>query len=303
MKIESLKNTKNIKKNFFNWKDPFLLEDQLETDEKIIRNTAKNFSIEKLLPRIKSPESFNEKNLNFMQEIGELGLLGAQLKGYGCAGASQVAYGLIAREVESIDSGLRSALSVQSSLVMQPIYDFGNEEQKQRWIPELAKGKLIGCFGLTEPNHGSDPSSMQTKAKKTKGGVLLSGSKNWITNSPIADLLIVWAKNENSEIKGYVIERKSSKGLSTPEIKDKLAFNFSTTGMIFMDEVFVPTENILPNTSGLKSVLNCLSSARYGIAWGTLGAAEYCWHAARNYVLERKQFGKPLASNQLIQKK
>ena len=303
MKIESLKNTKNIKKNFFNWKDPFLLEDQLETDEKIIRNTAKNFSIEKLLPRIKSPESFNEKNLNFMQEIGELGLLGAQLKGYGCAGASQVAYGLIAREVESIDSGLRSALSVQSSLVMQPIYDFGNEEQKQRWIPELAKGKLIGCFGLTEPNHGSDPSSMQTKAKKTKGGVLLSGSKNWITNSPIADLLIVWAKNENSEIKGYVIERKSSKGLSTPEIKDKLAFNFSTTGMIFMDEVFVPTENILPNTSGLKSVLNCLSSARYGIAWGTLGAAEYCWHSARNYVLERKQFGKPLASNQLIQKK
>ncbi len=303
MKIESLKNTKNIKKKFFNWKDPFLLEDQLETDEKIIRNTAKNFSIEKLLPRIKSPESFNEKNLNFMQEIGELGLLGAQLKGYGCAGASQVAYGLIAREVESIDSGLRSALSVQSSLVMQPIYDFGNEEQKQRWIPELAKGKLIGCFGLTEPNHGSDPSSMQTKAKKTKGGVLLSGSKNWITNSPIADLLIVWAKNENSEIKGYVIERKSSKGLSTPEIKDKLAFNFSTTGMIFMDEVFVPTENILPNTSGLKSVLNCLSSARYGIAWGTLGAAEYCWHSARNYVLERKQFGKPLASNQLIQKK
>ena len=303
MKIENLKKTKNIKKKFFNWKDPFLLEDQLETDEKIIRNTAKNFSIEKLLPRIKSPESFNEKNLNFMQEIGELGLLGAQLKGYGCAGASQVAYGLIAREVESIDSGLRSALSVQSSLVMQPIYDFGNEEQKQRWIPELAKGKLIGCFGLTEPNHGSDPSSMQTKAKKTKGGVLLSGSKNWITNSPIADLLIVWAKNENSEIKGYVIERKSSKGLSTPEIKDKLAFNFSTTGMIFMDEVFVPTENILPNTSGLKSVLNCLSSARYGIAWGTLGAAEYCWHSARNYVLERKQFGKPLASNQLIQKK
>ncbi len=288
----------------FNFEDPFLLEEQLTEEEILIRDTAKVFAKKELEPNIVEANRNELYDINLFKKLGEVGLLGAQIKGYGCSGVSSISYGLIAKEIEKIDSAYRSCISVQSSLVMQPIYDYGDENQKQKWLPELAKGNLIGCFGLTEPDHGSDPSSMITKAKKVNGGYSLSGAKNWISNSPIADLFLIWAKDEEGIIKGFLIERKSSKnGLETPKIDGKFALRASPTGMVLMDEVFVPDENVLKDANGLKAPMACLNSARYGIAWGVLGAAEFCWLAAREYVLERNQFGKPLASNQLIQKK
>jgi glutaryl-CoA dehydrogenase len=236
-----------------------------------------------------------------MNEMGALGLLGSTIHGYGCAGVNYVSYGLIAREVERVDSGYRSAMSVQSSLVMYPIYDFGSEAQRQKYLPKLASGEWVGCFGLTEPDHGSDPSSMVTRARKVDGGFVLKGAKMWITNSPIADVFVVWAKLDDI-IRGFILE-KGMKGLSATKIEGKFSLRASVTGEIVMDDVFVPEENILPKVSGLKGPFSCLNNARYGIAWGALGAAEFCWHAARNYTLERKQFGRPLAANQLIQKK
>jgi glutaryl-CoA dehydrogenase len=304
--MKNYKETNKIKNisTKFNYKDPFLLEEQLTEEEILIRNTAKNFAEKELLPKIVEANRKEIFDKNLFKKLGAIGLLGAQIKGYGCSGASSVSYGLIAKEIERIDSAYRSCFSVQSSLVMQPIYDYGSESQKKKWLPELAKGNLIGCFGLTEPDHGSDPSSMLTKAKKVKGGYLLSGAKNWISNSPIADLFLIWAKNENNIIKGFLIEKNSStKGLETPKIEGKFSLRASPTGMILMDEVFVADDNVLKYADGLKAPMTCLSSARYGIAWGVLGAAEFCWLASREYVLNRKQFGKPLASNQLIQKK
>ena len=294
---------KNISSKF-NFEDPFLLEEQLTEEEILIRDTAKVFAKKELEPNIVEANRNELYDINLFKKLGEVGLLGAQIKGYGCSGVSSISYGLIAKEIEKIDSAYRSCISVQSSLVMQPIYDYGDENQKRKWLPELAKGNLIGCFGLTEPDHGSDPSSMITKAKKVNGGYSLSGAKNWISNSPIADLFLIWAKDEEGIIKGFLIERKSSKsGLETPKINGKFALRASPTGMVLMDEVFVPDENVLKDAKGLKAPMACLNSARYGIAWGVLGAAEFCWLAAREYVLERNQFGKPLASNQLIQKK
>ena len=286
--MKNYKETNKIKNiyNNFDYKDPFLLEEQLTEEEILIRNTARNFAQKELFPKIIEANRKEIYDKNLFKKMGKIGLLGAQIKGYGCSGASAVSYGLIAKEIERIDSAYRSCFSVQSSLVMQPIYDYGSEDQKNRWLPELANGNLVGCFGLTEPDHGSDPSSMSTKAKKVKGGFLLSGSKSWISNSPIANLLLIWGKDENDVIKGFVIEKNSlTKGLKTPKINGKFSLRASPTGMIFMDEVFVAEENVLKH------------------AWGVLGAAEFCWLASRDYVLERKQFGKPLASNQLIQKK
>ncbi len=304
-----MKNLKKISNNInsfsnFNHEDPFLIEEQYSEEEKLVRDTAKQFAKNKLFPTILEANRNETFNKDLIKEFGNLGLLGPQIKGYGCAGVSSVAYGLIAKEIERVDSAYRSCLSVQSSLVMQPIFDFGSEEQKKRWLPELANGNIIGCFGLTEPDHGSDPASMNTKAKKVKGGYLLKGAKNWISNSPIADLLLIWGKDENNIIKGFIIERNiTKKGLDTPKIEGKFALRASPTGMILMDDVFVPEENVLENANGLRAPMSCLSSARYGISWGVLGAAEFCWFAARDYVLQRKQFGKPLASNQLVQKK
>ncbi len=293
----------NLSSNF-NYKDPFLLDEQLTEEEILIRDTTRNFAQSKLQPQILKANRNEEYDSELFKKLGEIGLLGAQLTGYGCSGVSSISYGLIAKEIERVDSAYRSCFSVQSSLVMQPIYDYGDEAQKQKWLPELAKGNLIGCFGLTEPDHGSDPSSMTTKAKKVSGGYKVSGSKTWISNSPIADLLLIWAKDEDNIIKGFLIERKTTiKGLETPKLNGKFALRASPTGMIQIDEVFVPNENVLKYAKGLKAPMACLSSARYGISWGVLGAAEFCWLAARNYVLERNQFGKPLAANQLIQKK
>jgi len=242
-----------------------------------------------------------EFDRNIMREMGQLGILGPTIKGYGCSGVSSVAYGLIAREIERVDSGYRSAMSVQSSLVMYPIYAYGTEQQRTKYLPQLAIGEMVGCFGLTEPNHGSDPGSMETRAKKNGNQWILNGSKTWITNSPIADVLVVWAKDENNIIRGFILER-GMKGLSTPKIEGKFSLRASVTGMIVMEDVHVPEENLLPNVTGLKGPFGCLNNARYGIAWGALGAAEFCFHTARNYTLERKQFGRPLASNQVIQK-
>ena len=304
--MKSLKNHNNIEKIYskFNFKDPFLLEEQLSQDEILIRNTARSFAQKELFPKILEANRNEIYDNNLFKKLGQIGLLGAQIQGYGCSGVSSVSYGLIAKEIERVDSAYRSCLSVQSSLVMQPIYDYGDEEQKNKWLPQLAKGNLIGCFGLTEPNHGSDPSSMTTKAKKVNGGYKLTGTKTWISNSPIANLFLIWAKDENDIIKGFIIEKnQNTKGLNTPKINGKFALRASPTGMILMDEVFVPNENILKYAKGLKAPMTCLSSARYGISWGVLGAAEFCWLAAREYVLDRKQFGKPLAANQLIQKK
>ena len=304
--MKSLKNHNNIEKIYskFNFKDPFLLEEQLSQDEILIRNTARSFAQKELLPKILEANRNEIYDNDLFKKFGQIGLLGAQIQGYGCSGVSSVSYGLIAKEIERVDSAYRSCLSVQSSLVMQPIYDYGDEEQRNKWLPELAKGNLIGCFGLTEPDHGSDPSSMTTKAKKVNGGYKLTGTKTWISNSPIANLFLIWAKDDNDIIKGFIIEKnQNTKGLNTPKINGKFALRASPTGMILMDEVFVPNENILKYAKGLKAPMTCLSSARYGISWGVLGAAEFCWLAAREYVLDRKQFGKPLASNQLIQKK
>jgi glutaryl-CoA dehydrogenase len=286
----------------FDWKDPFLFEELLTEEERMIRDAARQYCQEKLLPRVRDAYRKEQTDPAIFREMGELGLLGPALDGYGCSGTNYVSYGLIAREVEAVDSGFRSMFSVQSSLVMHPIHAFGSEEQKQKFLPKLASGEFIGCFGLTEPDHGSDPGSMVTRARSVPGGFSLSGAKNWISNSPFADVFIVWAKNDDGIIKGFILE-KGMKGLSAPKIEGKLALRASITGEIVMDEVFVPEENMLPHVEGLKGPFSCLNSARLGIAWGALGAAETCWHAARQYVLDRKQFGRPLAANQLIQKK
>jgi glutaryl-CoA dehydrogenase len=286
----------------FAWDDPLLLDDQLTDDERMIRDSARAYCQEKLMPRVLEANRFEKFHREIMNEMGALGFLGSTLEGYGCAGVNHVSYGLIAREVERVDSGYRSALSVQSSLVMYPIYDFGSDAQRDKYLPKLATGEWIGCFGLTEPNHGSDPAGMVTRAHKTQGGYVLNGAKMWITNAPIADVFVVWAKNDDDVIRGFLLE-KGMKGLSAPKIEGKFSLRASTTGEIVMNDVFVPEENLLPGVSGLKGPFSCLNKARFGIAWGALGAAEFCWRAARNYTVDRKQFGKPLAANQLIQLK
>ena len=287
----------------FHWDDPFLLDGQLSEEERLIRDSARAYCQEKLQPRVTS--AFREERFDreIMTEMGALGLLGPTVpEEYGGPGVSHVAYGLIAREVERVDSGYRSAMSVQSSLVMHPIHAYGAEEQKKKWLPRLASGELVGCFGLTEPDSGSDPASMRTRARKVDGGYALSGQKMWITNSPIADLAVVWAKSEahDGKIKGFVVER-GTKGFYTPKIEGKLSLRASVTGEIVLDDAFVPDDHLLPGASGLAGPFGCLNKARYGIAWGVTGAAELCWHAARQYTLDRKQFGRPLAANQLIQ--
>jgi glutaryl-CoA dehydrogenase len=286
----------------FDWTDPLLLDDALSDDERMVHDSTHAYCQEKLFPRVLEANRHERFDREIMNEMGALGFLGATIVGYGCAGVNYVCYGLIAREVERVDSGYRSAMSVQSSLVMYPIYVFGSEEQRQKYLPKLASGEWVGCFGLTEPDHGSDPSGMTTRATQVTGGWRLSGAKMWITNSPIADVLVVWAKTEDDVIRGFILER-GMKGLSTPKIEGKFSLRASATGEIVMDEVFVPEENLLPGVKGLRGPFSCLNSARYGIAWGALGAAEFCWHAARNYTLERRQFGRPLAANQLVQKK
>ena len=290
-----------ITRNLFNYKDAFLLENQLSSEEKSIKELASEFSKEKLLPNIVSSFRNEVFDKNIMKEMGKVGLLGPTINGYGCAGVNYVSYGLIMREIERVDSGYRSCASVQSSLVMYPIYKFGSQKQKDMFLPELAKGNLIGCFGLTEPDHGSDPSGMKTRAVLKGDHYILNGSKNWITNSPIADLFVVWAKCDGI-IRGFLLE-KNMPGLTAPKIDGKFSLRASNTGMIFMDNVVVPKENLLPLTSGLKSPFMCLNNARFGIAWGVLGAAEDCYLRAREYALDRNQFGRPLASNQLIQMK
>jgi len=286
----------------FVWDDPFLLDDQLSEEERMIRDTARGYAEEKLLPRVLSANREERFDREIMNEFGELGMLGATLPAkYGCSEVNYVAYGIMAREVERVDSGYRSAMSVQSSLVMHPIYAYGNEAQREKYLPKLATGEWVGCFGLTEPDHGSDPGGMITNAKAVDGGYVLNGAKMWITNSPIADLAVVWAKLDGV-IRGFVVER-GFEGFSTPVIKGKMSLRASITGQIVLEDVFVPADNLLPNVKGLSGPFGCLNRARYGIAWGAMGAAEFCWHAARTYTLERQQFGRPLAANQLIQKK
>jgi glutaryl-CoA dehydrogenase len=290
----------------FHWDDPLLLDQQLTDEERMVRDAAQAYAQDKLLPRVTEAFRHERTDIEIFREMGELGLLGPTIpEAYGGPGLNYVSYGLIAREVERVDSGYRSMMSVQSSLVMVPIFEFGSDAQKAKYLPKLATGEWIGCFGLTEPNHGSDPGSMVTRARKVDGGYSLSGAKMWITNSPIADVFVVWAKLEENgadAIRGFILE-KGWKGLSAPAIHGKVGLRSSITGEIVLDEVFVPEENMLPNVSGLRGPFTCLNSARYGIAWGALGAAESCWHTARQYVLDRKQFGRPLAANQLIQKK
>ncbi len=286
----------------FQWEDPLLLESELSDEERLVRDAAHSYCQERLLPRVRDAHRHERFDREIMNEMGALGLLGASLHGYGCPGVSHVSYGLIAREVERVDSGYRSAMSVQSSLVMYPIYAYGTEAQKEKYLPRLATGEWVGCFGLTEPDHGSDPGSMVTRARTADGGYRLSGAKMWITNSPIADVFVVWAKDDQGQIRGFVLE-KGMKGLSAPKIEGKFSLRASITGEIVMDDVFVPAENLLPGVSGLKGPFGCLNKARYGIAWGAMGAAEFCWHAGRSYTLGRQQFGRPLAANQLIQKK
>ncbi|MDA0278910.1 MAG: acyl-CoA dehydrogenase [Proteobacteria bacterium] len=286
----------------FNWADPFGMEGQLSEEERLVRDTAKQYSQEKLLPRVREAYQKEQTDPEIFREMGALGLLGSTIEGYGCAGVNYVCYGLMAREIEAVDSGYRSMMSVQSSLVMHPINTFGTEEQKQKYLPKLATGEYIGCFGLTEPDHGSDPGGMITRAKSVAGGYSLTGAKNWISNSPIADVFIVWAKDDTGTICGFILD-KGMKGLTAPKIEGKLALRASITGEIVMDEVFVPQENKLPHAKGLAGPFSCLNSARLGIAWGALGAAETCWHTALQYTMDRKQFGRPLAANQLIQKK
>jgi glutaryl-CoA dehydrogenase len=287
----------------FHWEDPLLLEAQLSMDERMIRDAARDYAQERLAPRVLDAFRHERTDAGIFREMGALGLLGCTLpERYGGGGLNYVAYGLLAREIERVDSGYRSMLSVQSSLVMLPIFQFGTEAQRQKYLPALARGEKIGCFGLTEPDHGSDPGSMVTRARATAGGYRLSGAKTWISNSPIADVFVVWAKTDDDLIRGFVLE-KGSPGLAAPALHGKVGLRASITGQILLDEVFVPEENLLPGVTGLKGPFTCLDSARYGIAWGALGAAESCWHTARQYVLDRKQFGRPLAANQLIQKK
>jgi glutaryl-CoA dehydrogenase len=290
-------------KNTFNWEDPFHLHSQLTEDERQVQDAARAYCQERLLPRVTEAFRHEKTDVSIFREMGELGLLGATIpEAYGGAGLNYVCYGLVAREVERVDSGYRSMMSVQSSLVMVPINEFGTEAQKQKFLPKLAAGEWIGCFGLTEPDHGSDPSSMVTRAKTVPGGYSLSGAKMWITNSPIADVFVVWAKDDQGQIRGFILE-KGMKGLSAPAIHSKVGLRASITGEIVMNEVFVPEENAFPDVRGLKGPFTCLNSARYGIAWGAMGAAEDCFSRARQYVMDRKQFGRPLAANQLIQKK
>jgi glutaryl-CoA dehydrogenase len=289
----------------FDWEDPLHLEEQLSEDERMIRDAARAYAQERLMPRVISAFRDERFDREIMNEMGELGLLGSTLpEDYGGSGASYVAYGLVAREIERVDSGYRSAMSVQSSLVMHPIYAYGDETQRRKYLPELASGALIGCFGLTEPDHGSDPGGMKTRAARAPNGFRLTGSKMWITNSPIADVFVVWAKSEahDGAIRGFILER-GMQGLSAPKIEGKMSLRASITGEIVMDDVFVPEAHLLPNVSGLKGPFGCLNRARYGISWGAMGAAEFCWHAARRYTLERKQFGRPLAANQIVQLK
>ncbi|MEN9727676.1 MAG: hypothetical protein RL434_2042 [Pseudomonadota bacterium] len=287
----------------FDWADPLLLTSQLSDDERMVMEAARGFCQESLLPRVRDMHRHETFDRSLMREFGELGFLGATIPSeYGGAGLNYVSYGLIAREVERIDSGFRSAMSVQSSLVMHPIYAYGDEAQRQRYLPKLASGEWVGSFGLTEPDHGSDPGGMQTRARSVEGGYVLNGAKMWITNSPLADVMVVWAKTDDGVIRGFVLER-GMEGLSTPKIEGKFSLRASCTGEIVMHEVFVPAANLLPNVKGLRGPFGCLNRARYGISWGAMGAAEFCWHAARQYTLDRKQFGRPLAANQLIQKK
>ncbi len=287
----------------FHWDDPLLLDQQLTQDERMVRDAAAAYAQEKLMPRVLEAFRHEKTDPAIFREMGALGLFGPTIPAeYGGAGLNYVSYGLIAREIERVDSGFRSIMSVQSSLVMVPIFEFGSEAQKQKYLPKLASGEWIGCFGLTEPNHGSDPGSMETRARKVDGGYALSGAKMWITNSPLADVFVIWAKDDAGDIRGFILE-KGWKGLSAPKIQGKVGMRASTTGEVVMDNVFVPEDNLLPGVRGLKGPFTCLNSARYGIAWGALGAAEFCWHTARQYTLDRHQFGRPLAATQLVQKK
>ena len=285
-----------------NWEDPFELDAQLTEEQRMVRESARQYAQDRLAPRVTDAFRSESTDPAIFREMGEIGLLGPTIEGYGCPGVDYVSYGLIAREIERVDSGYRSMLSVQSSLVMYPIFAYGNDTQREKYLPKLATGEWIGCFGLTEPDHGSDPGGMITRARTTDGGYRLTGAKMWISNSPIADVFVVWAKTDDDIIRGFILD-KGMPGLSAPKIEGKLALRASVTGEIVMDDVFVPEENLLPNVSGLKGPFGCLNNARFGIAWGTLGAAETCWHTARNYTLDRKQFGKPLAATQLVQKK
>ena len=296
------KPAKSRKLGPFKWDDALLLDEQLSEDERAIRDAAHAYCQEKLFPRVLEANRHERFDREIMNEMGEMGFLGATLDSHGCAGVGYVAYGLIAREVERVDSGYRSTFSVQSSLVMYPIWAFGSDEQKDRFLPKLRTGEFVGCFGLTEPDAGSDPASMRTRAKAVDGGFVLNGSKTWITNSPIADVFVVWAKNDAGDIRGYILE-KGMQGLSAPKIEGKFSLRASITGMVMMQDVFVPAANELPGVKGLRGPFSCLNNARYGIAWGSLGAAEFCWHAARDYTLQRMMFGRPLAQTQLIQKK
>ncbi len=286
----------------FDWEDPFLLRDQLTDEERMVTDTAHQFFQKELMPNIVEANRNEVFDRNIMRQMGEMGLLGVTIEGYDCAGMSSVAYGLLAKEVEAVDSGYRSAMSVQSSLVMHPIYEYGTEEQREKFLPKLASGEYVGCFGLTEPDSGSDPASMSTRARKVAGGYEMTGTKMWITNSPIADVFVVWAKDDEGIIRGFILE-KGMKGLSAPKIGGKFSLRASVTGEIVMDKVFVPEANAFPDIRGLKGPFGCLNKARYGIAWGSMGAAEFCWKAARQYTLDRKQFGRPLAATQLIQLK
>ena len=293
---------KAMQKTEFQWMDPLLIHDLLTDDERLIQDTVARYCQDRLQPRILEANRQETVDRDIFYEMGELGMLGSTIQGYGCAGLNYVCYGLIAREVERVDSGYRSMMSVQSSLVMHPINAYGSDQQKEKYLPHLATGNWVGCFGLTEPDHGSDPGRMRTRAHRVDSGYRLVGSKMWITNSPIADVLIVWAKDDEGAIRGFILDR-GMEGLSTPVIEGKFSLRASVTGEIVMDNVFVPEQNMLPGVSGLSGPFGCLNRARYGISWGSMGAAEFCWHSARNYVLEREQFGRPLAANQLIQKK
>ena len=286
----------------FKWDDPFLIDDLLTDDERMIRDTARAYAQEKLQPRIRDWNRTESFDPVVMREMGELGFLGAPLEGYGCAGIGYVAYGLVMRELERVDTAFRSACSVQTGLAMTPIYAYGSEEHRQKYLPKMATGELLGCFGLTEPDHGSDAGGMKSRAKKVPGGWSLTGTKLWITHAPIADIMVVWAKDEEGAVRGFILER-GAKGLATRKIEGKFSVRASQTGEIIMDQVFVPDENLLPGVSGLKGPFGCLNNARFSICWGAMGAAEACWHTARQYTMDRKQFGKPLAANQLIQKK
>ena len=284
------------------WQDPFLLEQQLSDEQRMVRDSTRQYAQQQLQPKVRDAFQKETSDPGIFRQMGEMGLLGLTIEGYGCAGMDYISYGLVAREIERVDSGYRSMMSVQSSLVMYPIYAFGTEAQREKYLPKLASGEFIGCFGLTEPDYGSDPGGMVTRARSTDGGYLLNGAKTWISNSPFADVFVVWAKTDDDVIRGFILE-KGMAGLSAPKIEGKLSLRASTTGQILMQDLFVAEEQLLPNVEGLKGPFSCLNNARYGIAWGSLGAAEACWHAARSYTMERKQFNRPLAATQLIQLK